>query len=91
MITITQLDFYTPSGMVHTIHWERTSGEAKVYGTQDLPPAEHDTMIPYAELDAETVLLWLENALGDDGLLRIDQKFAEQLLPPSTASGLPWE
>jgi hypothetical protein len=90
-MNILQLDRQADTGMVHTIHWERTAGSARVYGSVELPPADHQEMVPYEELDAETVLLWLEDALGEAELLRIDQKLAEQLTPSPTAAGLPWE
>jgi hypothetical protein len=90
-MNILQLDRQADTGMVQTIHWERTAGAARVYGSVELPPADPEAMIPYEELDAETVLLWLEDALGEAELLRIDQKLAEQLTPSPIASGLPWE
>jgi hypothetical protein len=90
-MNILQLDRQADTGMVHTIHWERTAGRARVYGSVEIAPADPEAMIPYEDLDAETVLLWLEDALGEAELLRIDQKLAEQLTPSPIASGLPWE
>jgi hypothetical protein len=90
-MNILQLDYQSDTGMVQTIHWERTAGSARVYGSVELPPADPETIIPYAELDAFTVIGWLEDALGEAELLRIDQKLAEQLTPSRTAAWLPWE
>jgi hypothetical protein len=90
-MNILQLDYQADTGMVHTIHWERTAAAARVYGSVEIAPADPEAMIPYAELDAFTVIGWLEDALGEDELLRIDQKLAEQLTPSPTAAGLPWE
>jgi len=90
-MNILQLDRQADTGMVQTIHWERTAGSARVYGSVEIPAADPETMIPYAELDAFTVIGWLEDALGEAELLRIDQKLAEQLTPSPTATGLPWE
>jgi hypothetical protein len=90
-MNILQLDYQSDTGMVHTIHWERTAGSARVYGSVEIPASDPESMIPYAELDAFTVIGWLEDALGEAELLRIDQKLAEQLTPSPTATGLPWE
>jgi hypothetical protein len=89
-MNILQLDYQATTGMVHTIHWDATENTARVYGSVEIPPADPEDMIPYAELDTETVTGWLEDALGASGLARVADKLAEQLEPADSVAGLPW-
>ena len=90
-MNIIQLDYRASTGMVHTIHWEAVDGIAKVYGSTEIPPADIEDMIPYDELDSETVNGWLADALGASELARIADKLAAQLAPPESIAGLPWD
>jgi hypothetical protein len=77
--------------MVHTVHWLAAQDAAKVYGSIEIPPCPPLEMIPYEDLNPDIVMEWLLNSLGQEQLAQISSKIDEQLQPPNSSAGLPWD
>jgi len=94
---ITQMDRLTANGAVTVVHWtaSQTDGDytASVYNTASFPEVE-GTMVPYADLTEETVIGWVKNSLGAEGVAAIDFALANNIAEqkaPKMAAGVPWQ
>jgi hypothetical protein len=94
--TITQMDRNTADGFVTTVHWtaSQTDGEytASTYATAGFSEVE-GSMIPYADLTEETVIGWVKESLGAEGVAAVESSLAANIASqkaPKVASGLPW-
>lgn len=66
---------------------------AQVYGAQPIEYNAKATFINYEMLTKETVIQWLETALGADKIAELKEAIDAQITAqpsPTTGSGLPW-
>lgn len=85
-------------GVVYTVHYTVThfkDGEqAGAYGSIGLEAPDINTMIPYANLDKNTVIDWVKEKLGgEEKIAEIEQALDAQIaekVAPTKASGVPW-
>jgi len=96
---INNLDRNTNDGIVFTAHYTVNAVDdtysSGAYGSIGLEaPAEGDTVIPYADLTAETVIGWVKEKLGgDEKVAEIEaalQTRIDEQRTPTKASGVPW-
>lgn len=95
--TISQLERYTATGFVCTVHWTAaiTDGEysAETTSTVSFTEQPAQEIIPYENLTETQVVEWVTGALGPDHVTAIEgvlaAKIAAQKIPSVTA-GLPW-
>lgn len=84
-------------GVVFTVHYTITHFEegeqVGAYGSLGLEAPDHSAMIPYPNLDKDTVVVWVKGALGADKVAEIEAALSQQAqekLHPTKASGVPW-
>jgi hypothetical protein len=99
---ISQLECYTVKDklpeVVFNVHWRYTAkdGEyyADVYGSQALNADDITDFIPYEELTKEQVVLWLEEAIGEDKIASFQSSLQASIdslkNPPVVTPPLPW-
>ena len=92
--TISQMDRLTSDGFVVVVHYNisATEGElsASTYGTTSYTQAEGASFVPYEQLTQETVVGWVQEALGKDVVEALLQSQLDALKAPTQQSGLPW-
>lgn len=92
--TISQMDRLTSDGFVVVVHYHvaATEGElsASTYGTTSYTQEEGSTFVPYEQLTQETVVGWVQEALGKEVVEASLQSQIDALKAPLQQSGLPW-
>ncbi len=84
------------SDVVTTVHWRRLAeadgATAEAYGTVSLTRDPDAPFIPFADLTADTVIGWVEAAIGPTRLARQEAALAGEIQPTvaSVARPLPW-
>ncbi len=82
-----------PEGLVTTVHWTATLGEAHNYGSVGLGTPDPDDYTPYDEITETQAVDWAKAALGPETVSEIESSLAsqeEEILNPTTADGIPW-
>jgi hypothetical protein len=67
--------------------------EEKARATGEVNLEKPETLIPYEDLTAETVLGWVKTKLGTDQVADIEKSLEDQIAlinTPVTATGKPW-
>jgi hypothetical protein len=92
---IAQLERETTDGFVYTLHWTVSAVDdefsASAYGSLGLQ--RPDNLVPYEQLTEETVLSWLEEAMGEEQKEATEQALLAQIAEqkaPTKATGVPW-
>jgi hypothetical protein len=92
---IAQLERATTDGFVYTLHWTVSAVDdefsASAYGSLGLQ--RPDNLVPYEQLTEETVLSWLEEAMGEEQKEATEQALLAQIAEqkaPTKATGVPW-
>jgi hypothetical protein len=97
--SIQTLDRNTADGIVFNVHYTVNAADdtysSGAYGSIVLEePAEGDTVIPYADLTADTVIGWVKEKLGGaEKVAEIEAALQTQIdeqRTPTKATGLPW-
>ena len=92
--TISQMDRLTSDGYVITVHYNVSASEgehsASTYGTTSYTQEEGSSFVPYESLTQETVVGWVQAALGKDVVEASLQSQLDALKAPVQQSGLPW-
>jgi len=86
------------SNVVSNVHWRvnATDGASKVtmYGTQALTFDAKNAFISYADLTKDTVVGWVQEAMGIDDVTRLQEALDKRLEtlanPPVITPPLPW-
>jgi hypothetical protein len=87
------------TNVVSVVHWRvnGTNGthNATAYGTQFLPYTEDSPFTEYSDLTPETVIAWVQAAMGDEQIQAIQTDLDNQIVslanPPIISPTLPWE
>lgn len=94
---ISTLDRDTADGFVTVAHWTASKTDAdfsaSTYSTQSFTKEYGVNLIPYADLTEATVIEWVKNAIGSEGVAAIDASLDAQIAEqqaPSKATGTPW-
>ena len=94
---IAQLERLTEDGLVITAHYTVDANDgtysAGAYGSQGFERPAEDALIPFADLTEETVVGWVQNALGDEKVAEVEAALQGQLdeqRNPTKAAGVPW-
>lgn len=86
------------SNVVNNIHWRvnATDGtnDATVYGTQGIAFDPKASFTPYTKLTKDTVVAWVQEAMGIDAVTRVQEALDKQLdglnAPTVVTLQLPW-
>ena len=86
------------SNVVNNVHWRvnATDGtnDATVYGTQGLVLDAKASFTPYSKLTKDTVVAWVQEAMGIDAVTNVQQALDAQLddlnTPAIVTLPLPW-
>ena len=88
------MDRLTSDGFVVVVHYRVSASEgehsASTYGTTSYTQEEGASFVPYAALTKETVVGWVQEALGKDVVEASLQSQLDALKAPVQQSGLPW-
>lgn len=100
--TISQLECY-PSldkkkDVVFNVHWRYNAKDgdyfADIYGSQALDTTKITNFVPYADLTKETVVAWIEDAMGAEKITafqtNLSDSISAQKNPPVVTPPLPW-
>ena len=99
---VVQMDCYPEEDgemdVVFTVHWRLTGTEAgfsgSVYGTQAVTYEAGSSFTPYADLTEAQVIGWVQAAMGEEQVARLEANVAEQIndqvAPPVVTPPLPW-
>ena len=95
---IAQLERTTVDGIVYTAHYTvaATDGiySASAYGSIGLEQPDPDNIIPFAMLEKDLVIGWVQEKLGgDEKIEEIEAALQVQLdeqAAPTKAQGVPW-
>lgn len=99
---IDSLDYYKEfegqNDVVYIIQWSRCAEQgdvkARVYGQQAIKYAENESFVPYENLTKETVISWLESALGQERIDQLDAalglEMQNKIAPVVVTNSLPW-
>ena len=95
---IAQLERNTADGVVYTAHYTiaATDGiySASAYGSIGLEQPDPDNIIPFAMLEKDLVIGWVQEKLGgDEKIEEIEAALQVQLdeqAAPTKAQGVPW-
>jgi len=102
---ISNLDRTLPEGQVTTVHYtvsavsdqvdpNSESGEFFSAGSYGSVGLNGEVTIDFADLDEETVVTWVKEALGgDEKVAEVEaalQSQIDELVAPTSASGTPW-
>jgi len=95
---IEALDCVPDGNVVSNIHWRVSATDgtntAEVYGTQPLTFDGAKAFINYADLTKNTVVGWVQEAMGIDAVTRLQEALDKQLEtlanPPVITPPLPW-
>lgn len=92
---IAQLERETEDGFVFTVHYTVDANDgtysAGAYGSIGLE--RPDDLIPFNQLDEETVVGWVKDYFGTEKVEEIESALQSQLdeqHAPTKATGLPW-
>lgn len=93
---IANLERETKDGYVYVAHWNLTAFDgtysSSAYGSVGFE--RPGKLIPYADLQEDTVISWVKEALGGaDKIVELEaalQKQIDEQRAPSKAAGLPW-
>lgn len=92
---IAQLERETEDGFVFTVHYTVDANDgtynAGAYGSIGLE--RPDDLIPFNQLDEETVVGWVKDYFGTEKVEEIETALQSQLdekHAPTKATGLPW-
>ena len=92
--TIQDMNRLTSDGFVVVVHYNVSATDdtyqASTYGTTSYTQEEGSTFVPYASLTKETVVGWVQAALGKDVVEASLQSQLDALKAPVQQSGLPW-
>ena len=97
--SVNTLDRTVETGIVTAVHYSVAATDGTntkdIYGSVSLePPAEGDTIIPYADLTETGVLEWAKTALGgEEKVTEMQASLQSQLdaiTTPVSALGIPW-
>jgi hypothetical protein len=86
------------TNIVSNVHW-RVKGDdgtntAEIYGTQALTFDAKNTFIAYSEITKDTVIAWVQEAMGVDAVTKLQETLDKQLEtlanPPIVSPNLPW-
>ena len=92
--TISQLNRNTSDGFVVVVHYNVSASEdannVSTYGTTSYTQEEGSSFVPYESLTQETVIGWVQEALGKDVVEASLQSQLDALKAPVQQSGLPW-
>lgn len=84
----------TSDGFVVVVHYRVSAMEgehsASTYGTTSYTQEEGSSFVPYESLTQETVVGWVQAALGKDVVESSLQSQLDALKAPVQQSGLPW-
>lgn len=98
-LRIQQLERQLDDGLVITVHWDAIKAGgghmARVYGTLTLPEKDPSdpSFIPFDSLTEEVVLGWLQEAMGDETVAKLEAELEarlNELINPVVGTGLPW-
>ena len=86
------------SNVVSTVHWRVNTDNgvkyATMYGAQPLTFDAKNAFISYADLTKDTVVGWVQAAMGIDAVTRLQETLDKQLEalanPPVITPPLPW-
>jgi hypothetical protein len=87
------------SNVVFNVHWRITGidgkNEISIYGMQGLNFDAKNAFVSYPELTKEMVVKWVQDSMGNEFVLQLQESLDEQLKAlsnPSVVSPLlPWE
>jgi hypothetical protein len=86
------------SGIHYTITGEDDSTPpiaSTIYGLQDILYNPDESFVPYENLTRDQVITWLNEAIGSDGILMIQNNIDSQIYdiknPPTITPPLPWD
>lgn len=95
--SVANLERQLSSGIVYTVHYTISADDgtyaSSAYGSLGLEAPDEDDEIPYAQLTPEIVTGWVQDKLGDEKVVEIEEALAaqiEQQRAPKTGTGLPW-
>ena len=86
------------TNVVSTVHWrcKKSDGtySTEVYGAQPLTYTEGSPFTPYSGLTQDTVIHWVQSAMGAEQVAAIqtnlDNQIANLVNPPIVTPNLPW-
>jgi hypothetical protein len=98
---IANLERKLADGLVYTAHWtlsaeritETETYTAGSYGSIGFSDPDPENFIPYDELELETVITWVQDALGEEKVAEMEAALSSQLdsqQTPTDGSGVPW-
>lgn len=95
---IAQLERHTADGVVYTAHYTIAANDgtysAGAYGSVGLEQPDPDNIIPFADLQKDLMIGWVQEKLGgDEKVEEIETALQAQLdqqRTPTTAQGVPW-
>lgn len=108
--SVTAMDVYPQAAgqnnVVFNLHWECNGNDGtgtantpsantgRVYNTQQVTYKEGDSFTAYSDLTQNTVITWVQSALGESGVeavhSSIDTQIANKQNPPVITPALPW-
>ena len=98
---IANLERHVSDGAVYTAHWtlnaERVTGgdlyTTSSYGSVGFPDPDPDNFIPYEDLTSGQVIDWVQDALGAEKVVEMEDALSANLdseITPTSESGIPW-
>ena len=95
---VESLDCVPNNKVVSCIHWRVSADDgihkAEVYGAQPLVFDAKSAFVNYADLTKDTVISWVQAAMGIDAVTRLQETLDKQLEalanPPVITPPLPW-
>ena len=86
------------TNVVSTVHWRVSATDgantAEVYGAQPLTFEAKNAFVNYADLTKDTVVSWVQAAMGIDAVTALQEALDKQLEslanPPVVTPPLPW-
>jgi uncharacterized lipoprotein YmbA len=95
---IEQLDCIPDGNVVSNIHWRVSATDGanmtEAYGTQAIKHDAKDPFTAYEALTKDTVIGWVQEAMGIDAVTRLQEALDKQLEtlanPPVITPPLPW-
>ena len=95
---IAQLERHTADGIVYTAHYTINANDgtygSSAYGSVGLEQPDPDNIIPFADLQKDLVIGWVQEKLGGDEkveeILAALQAQLDEQHAPTKAQGLPW-